>query len=168
MTFQGTRFGKGKGKSVFCKLSPNHKALHYGDWNEENTVPTLEKLSSKLPVSELKDLITGPSCPHVRDGNRRNRERNADSLAFSIVKENGDTLDFIAPNPKTFDYWCDGLSCLLRKEMKSNKAVEDIEMLLSMEVKIRLLDVEGIEIPDEPPPIPPLPPNFDFGQHEKA
>ncbi len=46
--------------------------------------------------------------------------------------------------------------------MRSPRAAEELDALLAMEVKIRLLDVEGVDIPDEPPPIPPLPPNFDF------
>ena len=80
------------------------------------------------------------------------------------MKENNDSVDFIAPDQKTFDFWCDGINALLRREMKSAKATEDLEMFLAMEVKIRLLDVEGLEIPDEPPPIPPLPINFNFSQ----
>lgn len=76
--------------------------------------------------------------------------------------ENGDSIDFIAPNQKTFDYWCDGINALLRREMTSAKAGEDLEMFLQMEVKIRLLDLEGIEIPDDPPPVPPLPSDLTF------
>lgn len=124
--------------------------------------PSLEHLPNKLSISEIKDFLTGPSCPHVKELNRRNRDRSSEVLAFSFVKENGDTVDFVAPNEKTFHMWCDGIDALLRKEMKSQKAAEDLEMLLAMEVKIRLLDIEGIEIPDEPPPVPPLPPDFNF------
>lgn len=51
---KGTRFAKGKGKFVFCKLSPNHKAFYYGDWQDENVAPALENLDSKLPISEIK------------------------------------------------------------------------------------------------------------------
>ena len=46
--------------------------------------------------------------------------------------------------------------------MTSNKSKEDLEMLLNLEIKLRLLDVEGIDIPQEPPPIPKPPPNYDF------
>jgi engulfment/cell motility protein 1 len=38
----------------------------------------------------------------------------------------------------------------------------DLDTLLSMEIKLRLLDTEGITIPSSPPPIPPDPPNYDF------
>lgn len=47
--------------------------------------------------------------------------------------------------------------------MISDAAKEDLEILLHMEIKLRLLEIEGIpELPQVPPPIPPLPTNFDF------
>ena len=47
--------------------------------------------------------------------------------------------------------------------MGSKAAEEDLDTLLHMEIKLRLLEIEGIpEIPQEAPPIPPLPDNFDF------
>jgi engulfment/cell motility protein 1 len=49
------------------------------------------------------------------------------------------------------------------KPMVSKEATDDMDILLHMEIKLRLLDIEGISIPQEPPPIPPPPPNFDFG-----
>lgn len=39
---------------------------------------------------------------------------------------------------------------------------EDMENLLDMEIKLRLLETEGITIPTEAPPIPKLPDNFNF------
>ncbi len=47
-------------------------------------------------------------------------------------------------------------------QMTSELTKTDLEMLLSMEIKLRLLDTEGITIPEQPPPIPKDPPNFDF------
>jgi len=46
--------------------------------------------------------------------------------------------------------------------MKSNEAKSDMDILLNMEIKLRLLDIEGLTIPQEPPPIPPPPPNYDY------
>jgi hypothetical protein len=46
--------------------------------------------------------------------------------------------------------------------MESGQKSKDLELLLNMETKIHLLDIEGITIPKEPPPIPPEPDNFDF------
>lgn len=47
-------------------------------------------------------------------------------------------------------------------KMLSKDAGQDLDMILNMEVRIKLLDIEGIEIPNSPPPIPPLPNDFDF------
>ena len=46
--------------------------------------------------------------------------------------------------------------------MTSKEAENDLETLLSMDIKLRLLDTEGIEIPQDPPAIPDPPPNYDF------
>lgn len=46
--------------------------------------------------------------------------------------------------------------------MTSEETKRDLETLLSMEIKLRLLDTEGINIPETPPPIPKEPPNYDF------
>ena len=46
--------------------------------------------------------------------------------------------------------------------MISEQKTLELEMLLCMEIKIRLLETEGITIPTEPPPIPEPPHNFNF------
>lgn len=46
--------------------------------------------------------------------------------------------------------------------MISKETEKDLETLLSMDIKLKLLDTEGIEIPQKPPLIPDLPPNYDF------
>ena len=39
---------------------------------------------------------------------------------------------------------------------------QDLETLLTMEIKLRLLDTEGITIPENAPPVPAEPANYDF------
>lgn len=46
--------------------------------------------------------------------------------------------------------------------MPSKESHEELETLLNMEMKLRLLDLENITIPETPPPIPAEPPNFNF------
>lgn len=58
--------------------------------------------------------------------------------------------------------WTDGLNALLGKDMMSELTRNDLDTLLSMEIKLRLLDLENIQIPDAPPPIPKEPSNYDF------
>lgn len=45
--------------------------------------------------------------------------------------------------------------------MMSDLTRNDLDTLLSMEIKLRLLDLENIQIPDAPPPIPKEPSNYD-------
>ncbi|EDW80215.1 uncharacterized protein Dwil_GK21087 [Drosophila willistoni] len=162
---EGTRFSKysrgtrTKDKFWYARLSPNHKVIHYGDCDEKN-IPTLEELPKKLPISEIKQLLEGKECPHMKES----RRKSAVNLAFSISFENTDhsTLDFVAPDESIFNYWTDGINALLCQEMTSKQKNEDFDTLLSMEIKLRLLDTEGVDISKDPPPIPTDPENYDF------
>ena len=46
--------------------------------------------------------------------------------------------------------------------MASGDYLKEKEILLNMEVKLRLLDLEGVDIPSSAPEIPPPPPNLNF------
>ncbi len=46
--------------------------------------------------------------------------------------------------------------------MTSEFTRSDMDTLLNMEMKLRLLDLENIQIPEVPPPIPKEPSNYDF------
>lgn len=164
---EGTRFTKysAKGQRIKDKfwyvcLSPNHKVFHYGDCDEK-LVPTVDELPNKLAVVEIRSLLTGRDCPHMKDLQRR---KTTHQLAFSLVLDSLEvtSLDFVAPDEQVFDYWTDGVNALLGKPMISKETEKDLEILLSMEIKLKLLDSEGIEIPQHPPLIPDLPPNYDF------
>ncbi|XP_028453137.1 engulfment and cell motility protein 1 isoform X2 [Perca flavescens] len=124
-------------KFWYCRLSPNHKVLHYGDLEEspQGEVPH-DSLQDKLPVADIKAVITGKDCPHMK-------EKGA-------LKQN------------KYCVWTDGLNALLGKEMTSEYTKSDMDTLLSMEMKLRLLDLENIQIPEAPPPIPKEPSNYDF------
>ncbi|KAH8027877.1 hypothetical protein HPB51_011107 [Rhipicephalus microplus] len=148
-----------KDKFWYCRLSPSQKVFHYGDC-EENATPSLEELPHKLPVIEIRSLATGRECPYMKD---TRKAKSTASLAFSLIPDsNQEPLNFVASNEKIFDYWTDGINALLGKKMVSKETKNDLETLLSMEIKLRLLDTEGVDIPESPPPLPKEPPNFDF------
>ncbi|XP_005096302.1 engulfment and cell motility protein 1 isoform X2 [Aplysia californica] len=163
----GTRFakytkdGKCKDKFWYWMLSHNCKALHYGDCREQDT-PTLEQLTNKLPLADIQKLVTGRECPHVnvRD---RGRRVTAFKVAFCLKPElEKDPFCFMASSENEFDLWTDGLNYLLGNEMVSSQVKKDEEILLSMEIKMRMLDTEGVAIPAEAPAIPPPPINYNF------
>lgn len=99
----------------------------------------------------------GKNCPFLKG------KRTPVSYAFSLqlVSEPSE-LDFIAPDDKVFDVWTDGINALLEQPLTSKTAIENLEMLLDMQIRIQMLDLEGIVIPDAPPPIPDDPPDYDF------
>ncbi|XP_062571542.1 engulfment and cell motility protein 1-like isoform X3 [Saccostrea cucullata] len=177
---EGTKFskyttkGRARDKYWQWKLSPNLKAFCYGDCAENDNL-ALEQLSNKLPVSDIKSFVTGRECPHIKDKKDKAKTAATGTLpknkfkmtttSFAIQTVNSETTDmicFVAKDEVEFDMWTDGLNVLLGHEMTSPQMKKDLSMLLDMEIRIRLLDAEGIAIPNEPPPIPPEPDNYNF------
>ncbi|XP_028591565.2 engulfment and cell motility protein 2 isoform X4 [Podarcis muralis] len=150
----------------FCRLALNHKVLHYGDLedNAQGEV-TFEALQEKIPVADIKAVVTGKDCPHMKEKGALKQNKEALELAFSILYDPDETLNFIAPNKYEYCIWIDGLNALLGKEMGSDLTKSDLDTLLSMEMKLRLLDLENIPIPEVPPPVPKEPSSYDFVYH---
>uniref|UniRef100_A0A8D2DUX9 Engulfment and cell motility 3 n=1 Tax=Sciurus vulgaris TaxID=55149 RepID=A0A8D2DUX9_SCIVU len=152
-------------KLWFCCLSPNHKVLQYGDVEEGTNPPTPESLPEQLPIVDIRALLTGKDCPHVREKGSGKQNKDLYELAFSISYDCGEEeayLNFIAPSKHDFYLWTDGLSALLGSPMGSEQTRLDLEQLLTMETKLRLLELENVPIPERPPPVPPPPTNFNF------
>uniref|UniRef100_A0A672I5N4 Engulfment and cell motility protein 3-like n=1 Tax=Salarias fasciatus TaxID=181472 RepID=A0A672I5N4_SALFA len=164
---QGTKFRKissrrRQDKLWYCRLSPNHKMLHYGDVEEDVENPPIEALQEKIPVADIKSLLTGKDCPHMKE-NKGKQNKEVLDLAFSITYDVEEySLNFIAPSRTDFCLWTDGLSVLLGREMSSESMRSELEILLSMEIKLRLLDLENVTIPDSAPVIPKPPSNYNF------
>ncbi|XP_064487467.1 engulfment and cell motility protein 2-like [Ornithodoros turicata] len=146
-----------KGKYCYAMLSDNHKYIHYGECAADDE-PRLEELQHTHMVSEIEELLTGSDCPHTRKGHKATTD-----LAFSIVRcYEEPPLNFVAPNEVVFQYWIDGLNALIGRPMTSEETQRDLETLLHMEIKLRLLETEGLSIPEVAPPIPSSPENYDF------
>uniref|UniRef100_A0AAQ5ZDX8 ELMO domain-containing protein n=1 Tax=Amphiprion ocellaris TaxID=80972 RepID=A0AAQ5ZDX8_AMPOC len=163
---QGTMFRKissrrRQDKLWYCRLSPNHKMLHYGDVEEDSDNPTIETLQEKIPVADIKALLTGKDCPHMKEN--KGKQNKVLDLAFSITYDVEEySLNFIAPSRTDFCLWTDGLSVLLGRDMSSETMRSELDILLSMEIKLRLLDLENVPIPDSAPSVPKPPSNYNF------
>uniref|UniRef100_A0A673N5U7 Engulfment and cell motility protein 3-like n=1 Tax=Sinocyclocheilus rhinocerous TaxID=307959 RepID=A0A673N5U7_9TELE len=115
-----------------------------------------------IPVADIKNVVTGKDCPHMKE-NKGKQTKEVLDLAFSITYDVEEySLNFIASSRTDFCLWTDGLNVLLGKEMSSESMRSELEILLSMEIKLRLLDLENVPIPDTAPPIPKPPSNFNF------
>lgn len=138
----------------YCRLSSNYKLLHFGDCSGTQA-PPIESLDKKIQVSEMR-VEVGANCPHA--STRRVSSQNI----FSIFYDGDEHLDFIAPNETVFNIWVDGLYVLLGKQMPSKASDEDVETLLNMDLKLRLLDIENAAIPSQLPSVPKEPADYDF------
>ncbi|RXM99399.1 Engulfment and cell motility protein 2 [Acipenser ruthenus] len=156
-------------KFWFCRLSLNHKVLHYGDLEEppQGEVP-FESLTDKIPVADIKSVVTGKDCPHMKEKSALKQNKEVLELAFSILHDPDEALNFVATNKYEYCIWTDGLSALIGREMGSELTRSDLDTLLSMEMKLRLLDLENIQIPEAPPPIPKEPSSYNFEVLELA
>ncbi|XP_062822877.1 engulfment and cell motility protein 2 isoform X1 [Anolis carolinensis] len=150
----------------YCRLALNHKVLHYGDLEDHaQGEVNFESLQEKIPVSDIKAILTGKDCPHMKEKGALKQNKEALELAFSILYDPDETLNFIAPNKYEYCIWVDGLNALVGKDMGSELTKSDLDTLLSMEMKLRLLDLENIQIPEAPPPVPKEPSSYDFVYH---
>merc|ERR1719334_898872 len=165
---EGTRFhrykktgeqAKAQSQYRYVKLHPNHKTVYVGDWNSEKSLPTIEDLEPRLQISDIR-LVTGADCQFLKVY-KKELYQQVVKLAFSLVGENT-SLDLVAPDQQTFNYWVDGIRCLKQQEMVSEDYEKEMKVLLDMEVKLRLLDLEGVELPSSPPTVPPPPTDFNF------
>uniref|UniRef100_A0A6Q2WV61 ELMO domain-containing protein n=1 Tax=Esox lucius TaxID=8010 RepID=A0A6Q2WV61_ESOLU len=151
---QGTLFRKissrrRQDKLWYCRLSPNHKVLHFGDVEEETETPAIEGLQEKIPVADIKALLTGKDCPHMKENKGKQTKVICVLLKLIVCLSQ-------------FCLWTDGLSVLLGRDMSSECMRSELEILLSMEIKLRLLDLENVPIPDNAPPVPKPPSNYNF------
>ena len=133
------------------ELHPNHKTIYVGDWNSEKSVPTIEDLEPWLQISDI-ELFTNGNCPFVKNMKKEQIIAIA-PRAFSLQLQGGEntSLDLIAPDQQTYNYWEDGIKCLKNMEMSSTDYGDELKVLLDMEVKLRLLDLEGVDLPATAP-----------------
>jgi len=95
--------------------------------------------------------------------NKKKATEDVFSLAIAFIcKDEKQTLEFVACNREDFVNWVDGMKALIGKAMDCAETLDEAKTLVTMEMKVRLLDLEGIEIPMDPPPIPEVPTDFDF------
>eukprot|EP01137_Pigoraptor_chileana_P011504 Opistho-2@62480 len=85
------------------------------------------------------------------------------SLAFSLLLPSEESLDFVAASRQQYAVWLDALRVLSKQGDPDNQlTVQDLELLSSIDMRIRLLEAENVHIPDKAPPVPPPPSDFGF------
>ena len=176
---------KGKDKSIFCRLSPNHKLLLYRDMSDckknvdNETLFTSNDMISvtnivKVQTSDEMEARLIPSGVEV-EGCTSYMSKLTElmkvyelgiSISFKnksgVVNERDSNLTLIAPNKKVYDYWCDGINILMKKEMKSTKFKEEYKALEYIELRMNYIEVDKKDNTKPFPKVPPPPSNFNF------
>jgi len=160
--FHGTihEGGSKSSKPIFCKLTQNHKTLL---WTSDTAEFDNDRLSNRIPVSDIKHPIQGSNDRIVINYSISGGQPNTMELSLKSTDSH-----------KTFQYWLDGLRCLVENRQeeitgyqqfiskeRSKEFMADFESWMELKVKLKLMPLNGVEIPEEPPEVPPLPQNLE-------
>lgn len=115
-----------------------------------------------VSISECQSISTGVNTPVFSKQKKLTpQEEEVAALSFTIHTEDlNKSLDLVALNQDDFSNWTDGLRVLIHDRFENPQTQEEFKTLVSIELRIRLLDLAGVQTPQEAPQIPPLPPNF--------
>jgi len=154
--------GKQLGQYLYCKLSENHQELTYGVTNANDTLPA-EFLTVK--TNECAEVTVGlNSGLFAKQKKLTPQDEEISNLTFSVMMrdQSKPSIDFVAQNREDFLNWTDAFRVLLSDKIENAETMEELKTLENLEVRIRLLELEGLEIPHEMPKVPPIPDNFNF------
>uniref|UniRef100_A0A8B9DJJ3 Engulfment and cell motility 1 n=1 Tax=Anser cygnoides TaxID=8845 RepID=A0A8B9DJJ3_ANSCY len=101
-------------KFWYCRLSPNHKVLHYGDLEEspQGEVPH-DSLQDKLPVADIKAVVTGKDCPHMKEKGALKQNKVCFSNSYKCIPWNTNQAVLTAAiEQSSSDCWYLLLRCL--------------------------------------------------------
>ncbi|XP_076258220.1 engulfment and cell motility protein 1-like [Rhynchophorus ferrugineus] len=149
---QGSKFPKVLEKKtsgvIHVQLSKNEQDLVVteGDPSEANK-------AKPIKISDITHLVIGKNCQHSNLYNPK--------LTFSIVIDREEKVKFVGPDEKSAAYWIDAFILLMNKEILlqflSTYYHDELKELVDMDVRLALLDLQGVKIPKHPPKIPPEP-----------
>ncbi|KRX80195.1 Engulfment and cell motility protein 1 [Trichinella sp. T6] len=158
---RGSKGHREKGKSWSWRLCPTEKFLIY-TMCQEKAISSSDDMEWKLPISEISHVILGSDCTHIKETRGK---KAGDVYAFSLVLINDkamkDSYNFVAPDVHTYNMWCDGLMILLGNEMVSPEFKQEFDLWLNIEIRLRLLELESVDVSSEVPAVPQEPPDFD-------
>ncbi|RZF36028.1 hypothetical protein LSTR_LSTR005844 [Laodelphax striatellus] len=164
LDLQEKQSGKQKEKNyLYAQLSPNGYKILY---TKDPEINEPDKMSCMF-VKHIKSVVT-----HVKKTINQHSGQNSEvvsTITLTLLPTTNDIkpLNLITQSQEVADYWNDAINCLKGNKMKSDSLRRELKILLDMELRIRLLELDGIDIPNEPPPLPPSPPNFDFALEDE-
>ncbi|KNC55697.1 uncharacterized protein AMSG_01964 [Thecamonas trahens ATCC 50062] len=123
----------------------------------------------QVPVASIADVVTGGTCPMFADPKKQVSLDKALSIALLLATPIGPednpqvAVQFAATDRRTFATVTEGIRSLLGRPLEAETSIEDAERLADMQLRIRLIELDGdVNLPTVEPALPPPPPSFAF------
>ncbi|KYR02260.1 engulfment and cell motility ELM family protein [Tieghemostelium lacteum] len=122
---------------------------------QDNEKPTPNNLTNTIRASEITNSL---------DSTKKKDNKNIThgfTLTIPKDKEEKQQLDLTSTNKEDISNFVDGLKFLAGKSNDlSVETIEEYKTLVSLSMKLKLLDLEGVDLPKESPLVPDLPPSI--------
>jgi len=138
---------------IFCVLQEGSEELIWSYSPTNNTIPS--ELPNKVKLSEVSGLLIGNNSPlFTKQKKISPQDEELVPLSFSLSLPEGKTLDFISQTKEDLINWTDGVRTLLSGKLENPETLDEVASLSNLELRIRVLELGGIEVPNEAPKIP--------------
>ncbi|EFA86617.1 engulfment and cell motility ELM family protein [Heterostelium album PN500] len=81
---------------------------------------------------------------------------------FFTVNLGREIVELIASTREDHSNFVDAIRLLNNKQIDCPETIEEYKILVNLSMKLKLLDLEGVELPKSAPKVPPPPPDFAF------
>jgi len=128
-------------------------------WDEvqQGEAPALEDLPNKINLGDVNQVLVGKECPFTQS--KKTEQKDIAKAAFSLMMDDQTTHDFVASSHKQYCAWVDGVLALKGQAPRCDATLQEIDKLLDVLLQMRLVELEGLAVPDVAPVIPPLLPD---------
>jgi len=151
--------GKNQTNTHFqIQCSADEKELRWERINDRNA--TVENPSNSIIVEDLAAVLTGQDNPLL--AKLKKADEDILTFGFSLQMQDGSSFDLIAQSQDDFVNWTDGIRLLMGLEVESPDTFRAMEILVNAGTCVRLMNLEGINLPKKPLEVPELPPHYNF------
>ncbi|KAG5885732.1 hypothetical protein JTB14_000654 [Gonioctena quinquepunctata] len=135
--------------TMFVQLSKNERELLLSDVADDKTKPGNN--TDRVKIADITHIATGLNCKH-------SNLCKSPSLAFSVlINFTEKQLHFIAEDERMACYWTDAFYILIGNSKRSEYYKNELEELVEMDLRLKIMELQNVSIPKNPPAIPPVP-----------
>ena len=121
----------------------------------------------QIPVGSIVEIMLGSQCPVHQDPKKAcPLDTNLTIgllLNINIGSENEMNIQFAPHDRRSYTTILEGIRSLTGKDLAEAASMGDAEKLAELEMRVRLIELEGdVSVPPAPPALPPPPPTFSF------